>query len=313
MQDDAISQKFHLAAILMAILIIFASHIAPMLYLLATTILATSIFIIFRIFKRLGIDNIQAITANYVVASLIGYMAYDKPFAFEDIAGASWFPMTFLIGLFFIIVFFLFALSSQKAGVAITAVSSKMSVVIPASAGFLIFGDQLSVLKILGIIAALIAFYLSFRKKGKMIINYAAFFLPVLLFIGTGTNDLLMKYTEYNFVSQDLLLLISTIFAVSLIIGTALLMIKIARKKTKLHIKNFVAGFILGFVNFASTYTLFMSMEYFESSLLFPIRNTGVVTLSAFAGILLFKETLSRTNWIGIILAIVAIVLISLG
>jgi drug/metabolite transporter (DMT)-like permease len=284
-----------------------------MFYLLATTLLATSIFIIFRIFKRLGIDNLQAISANYVVAASIGFMAYSEPFSAAEIFSSSWFPLTFLIGLSFIGVFFLFALSSQKAGVAITAVSSKMSVVIPASAGFLIFGDHLSFIKILGIAAALLAFYLTFRTKGKMVINYAALALPVFLFIGTGTNDTLMKYVEYNFVDGDLLLLISTIFVVALLIGSTLLAIKVIQGKNSLNFKSILAGLLLGFVNFASTYTLFMSMEYFESSLLFPIRNTGVVTLSAFAGILFFREELNRTNWIGISLAVLAIILIALG
>jgi drug/metabolite transporter (DMT)-like permease len=284
-----------------------------MLYLLATTLLATSIFIIFRIFKRLGIDNLQAITANYVVAGSIGYMAYSKPFSAADVIGSPWFPLTFLVGFCFIGVFFLFALSSQKAGVAITAVSSKMSVVIPVSAGFLIFGDHLTFLKILGILVALLAFYLSFRKKDKMIISYAALALPVFLFIGTGTNDTLMKYVEYTFVNGDLLLMISTIFAVALVIGSTVLALRIISGKTRLNFKSVLAGLLLGFVNFSSTYTLFMSMEYFESSLLFPIRNTGVVTLSAFAGILFFREELSRTNWVGIALAVLAIILIALG
>lgn len=291
----------------------FVAYSTAMLYLLATTLLATSIFIILRYFKRFGVDNLQAITANYMVAGTIGFIAYDKPFGVSTIIEAPWLPLVLLIGVFFIAVFFLFALSTQKAGVAITAVSSKMSVVIPAAGGFILFGDQLSLLKVAGILAALLAFYFTFKKKDKMLVNYAAMLLPILLFFGTGTNDLLMKYTDFRFVGDDLLLKLSTIFVVSLVVGSLILMIKYIRGQVQLRFKNFLIGFFLGFVNFASTYTLFRSMEYFDSSLLFPIRNTGVVALSAFAGLLLFKENLNRTNWIGIALAILAIILIAAG
>jgi len=284
-----------------------------MLYLIATILLATAIFIIFRLFKQLEIDNLQAITMNYVVASSFGFLVYDKPFQPSQISEADWFPLVFLIGLMFIGVFFLFALSSQKAGVAITAVSAKMSVVIPAAAGFLLFGDAFSWIKVSGIAVALAAFYFTFKKKGSMITDYAALILPVFLFLGTGTNDLLMKYIEFHMVHGDLMLLLSCIFGVALIVGLSALIFKVITGRTQLKARNFVAGFLLGFVNFGSTYFLFRSMEYFDSSLMFPIRNTGVVSLSALAGLFFFKEYLSRTNWLGIALAILAILSIAIG
>lgn len=299
----------------MTIVVTFVHIIkVPMLYLLATTLFATLIFIVFRYFKRYGIDNLQAITANYVVAGSVGYLAYDKPFGVSDITGAPWFSWALVIGVFFIVVFFLFALSSQKAGVAITAVSSKMSVVIPAAAGFVLFSDQISVLKILGILAALLAFYFTFYRSGRMVLNYAAISLPLFIFIGTGTNDLLMKYTQHHYMAKGQeLLMVSTIFLVSLVIGLIVLLWRILRGKTRLQPKNIFAGLVLGFINFGSTYTLFKSMAFFDSSFMFPFRNTGVVLLSAFAGILLFHEKMNRANWLGIALAVLAITLIALG
>jgi drug/metabolite transporter (DMT)-like permease len=54
-------------------------------------------------------------------------------------------------------------------------------------------------------------------------------------------------------------------------------------------------------------------MEYFDSSLMFPVRNTGIVVLSALAGYFVFNEKLNRTNWTGILLAVVAILLVAAG
>lgn len=45
---------------------------------------------------------------------------------------------------------------------------------------------------------------------------------------------------------------------------------------------------------------------------LFPTVNVSVVAISAFVGLVFFKEKLKAINWIGILMAVVAILLISL-
>lgn len=283
-----------------------------MLYLIASVLFSASILILFRYFKRFGIDNLQAIIANYLIASVIGFVAYENPYTVNDIYTSPWFPMAVLLGFIFIGVFFLFALSSQKAGVAVTAVASRMSVVIPVAGGFLLFGEQAGALKLIGIALALPAFYLTFKKKQSVKVSLALAILPFLIFIGTGTNDLLMKFTDYHYLSDDLYLLLATIFVFSMTIGSFVLLIRLYKKQTTLRWKHFFAGLLLGLVNFASTYYMFRSMTVFESSVMFPVLNTGVVSIAALADYFLFGEKLSRTNWIGIALALIAIVFISM-
>lgn len=286
-----------------------------MLFLIATTLFSTGIFILFKLFKLYNINNLQAIVGNYMIASFVGFYSYESKFSATEIFQASWFPLSILIGGAFIGVFFLFALSNQKVGVAITAVSSKMSVVIPTAAGFLLFSDPLSPQKIIGIVLALVALYLALYKKsdGVSRFNLKLILLPLFLFIGTGANDLLMKIADHYFVTDDVLLLTSIIFSIALIIGVIILVYSILKYKTSLKLKNFIAGGLLGLVNFGSTYYLFRSMEIYDNSLLFPIRNTGVVSLSAFAALVFFGEKLERTNLIGIFLALIAIIMISTG
>ena len=50
-----------------------------------------------------------------------------------------------------------------------------------------------------------------------------------------------------------------------------------------------------------------------NSSAIIPINNMGIVLFSALAAWLLFKEKLSVTNWLGILLSAVAIALIAFG
>ncbi|MGN6494414.1 MAG: hypothetical protein ACTHLE_20650, partial [Agriterribacter sp.] len=48
-----------------------------------------------------------------------------------------------------------------------------------------------------------------------------------------------------------------------------------------------------------------------NSSAIIPINNIGIVLTSAVVAWLLFKEKLSAINWMGILLAVIAIALIS--
>jgi len=83
--------------------------------------------------------------------------------------------------------------------------------------------------------------------------------------------------------------------------------------KQPLDIKSLAAGLLLGLVNFASTYFMFRSMDFFDSSVMFPLINIGVVTTAAFAEFFLFGERPSLLNQLGILLAVIAIVMIALG
>ncbi len=284
-----------------------------MLYLIATTLLSAAIFVVFKLFKKLGINNLQAIVTNYLVAGTTALLVYSGEINLARFVEASWFPFSFLIGGAFIGVFFLFALSSQKAGIAITAVSSKMSVVIPTLAGFILFFEQGSIVKILGILLALLALYMALRKdkKDKIKLSWKVILLPLFLFLGTGINDLMMKIAEHYYVTDDLLLLLANIFFVALLIGSSVLLFNLKKTPQALKFKNILAGSMLGLINFGSTYFLFKSMACYDNSVLFPVRNAGVVALTALVALIFFSEKLSKTNWAGIGIAIIAIIMIA--
>ncbi|MBN8567516.1 MAG: EamA/RhaT family transporter, partial [Flavobacteriales bacterium] len=72
-------------------------------------------------------------------------------------------------------------------------------------------------------------------------------------------------------------------------------------------------GVILGIPNYFSLYYLvkMLDSEVFESSTIFTIHNVAIVMVSTLAGILFFKEKISKRNGIGIGLALLAILLVT--
>jgi len=85
--------------------------------------------------------------------------------------------------------------------------------------------------------------------------------------------------------------------------------------KEKIELKSIIAGVALGVPNYFSIVFLIRSLQIksIESSSLFTINNVGVVVLSTLVGLFLFKEQFSSKNFIGIGLAVLGIVLVSIS
>ncbi len=291
-----------------------------MIYLILAIFFSSGIAIIFKVFNRFDIKNIQAITANYLIAVLFGYFASQAEVSIIDIISKPWFYMALIVGITFIATFFIYAISAQKAGVAISAVASRMSVLIPVLIGIIFYGENINFLIFMGIILSLLAFYFILQKRSGIKVNAKYFILPVLLFFGFGFNDSMLKHAEkfhisllYELNTNEYYLFLVVVFSVALLIGLSVLVIRIFSGKEKLELKSINGGVILGIFNFLSTYYFLKGMAYFDSSVYFPILNTGIVTIGALAGRFFFKEDFTTKNWIGVILAICAIFLLRMG
>ena len=284
-----------------------------MLYLIIAILTSTTIMIVFKLSKKYEINILQAITVNYLVAAGFGFAICEKPLSLEMIKNADWFYISFFTGITFIVGFNLFALSAQKAGVAITAVASKMSVVIPVILGFTIFSEKPTILKLFGIIFTLCAFYLIFKKEKGFKIDYRYVILPLLLFLANGANDSLLKYTQHNYIANDndFIVFLAFIFFIALIIGSFVMGINIAFTKTRISTKSIGVGVLLGVLNWYSTLFFLKALNVIDVSVVVPILNVSIVALSAIVGYFVFKEQLRKINWIGILLALLAILSIA--
>lgn len=286
-----------------------------MIYLLLSILSSSVIFVIFKLYKRYDINTLQAIIINYFIACAVGFFGYIKNIDVTRIPSESWFPGTLVLGALFITVFNLAAITTQRSGLSVVSVATKMSVAIPVLAGIILYNESTGPLKIIGIILALAAVYLtSVKNKDGIKIKRKNLIFPFLVFLGSGIIDASIKYLETSYVSEtDVAVFSSTIFAVAGIIGTLILIGQGATGKLKITGRNILGGIALGIPNYFSIYFLVMALRTpgFESSMVFTVNNVSIVMVSTILGIILFKETLLRKNWVGILLAIISILLVA--
>ncbi len=286
-----------------------------MIYLLLSVLSSSVIFVIFKLYDRFKVNTLQAIIFNYFFAFSAGILIDDQPLQLERIPAQPWFPGTVILGFLFIAVFYLAALTTQRSGLSVVSVATKMSVAIPVFFGIVLYNESTEFLKIIGIICALVAVYLtSIKKKEGIKIRKRNLIFPLLVFFGSGIIDTTLKYLETTYVAQqDVALFSSTIFAIAGCIGICILTIQKFKGRLKLHFKNLLGGIALGIPNFGSIYFLVLALRSggVESSTIFPVNNVAIVMISTFLGILLFSEKMLPKNWMGIGLAIVSIILIA--
>lgn len=284
---------------------------------LALSIAFSSVLmVIFKYFQKYHVNTFQAITVNYLVASVLGFLLAPVYVAPSQLMDKPWIWSTFIIGCVFIIMFYTMALSSQKVGVAITSVANKMSLVIPVCAGIILYEEKLDGLKLLGVVAAIVSVIMvTFPKKGVKV-DSKFLILPIVIFFGSGFLDTCFKYVQIHYLgANDFEVFSACLFLVAATVGCSVLLAERVMKQKTLSIKSIVAGFVLGIPNYFSIHFLLIALDLpnMESTLVFPINNTGIVLLSTLLAIILFSEKLSKLNWSGIVLATVSIILIALA
>ncbi len=285
-----------------------------MIYLFISICISSFLFVIFKLFDILKINTLQAIVVNYLIAASLGFYLSDISVSIQKIPSQPWFLGAFLLGVLFIVVFNLMALTSQKNGLSVASVSSKMSVVIAIVFGVLYYDESLSFIKITGILLALIAVYLTSTKEKDSCLNQnSGFLFPILLFFGSGAIDTSLKYVETTFVQDGGVPLFSaTIFACAFIFGSLFLASQKFKGLVVFEFKNILGGILLGVPNYFSIVYLLkaLSTEGMESSTAFTINNVGIVILSTLFGMMLFKERIAIKNWLGIVVAILSIIMV---
>jgi drug/metabolite transporter (DMT)-like permease len=287
-----------------------------LIYLLLSVFASTLIFVVFKLFSKFKINTLHAIVVNYFVAGVSGIIGYGGEINIAEITNYDWFYYTLGLGVLFIIVFNLMALTTQRFGLSVVSVATKMSVVIPVVFGLLYYKDSLGTFKAIGILLALIAVYLaSIKRKDGIDIRPKNLILPGFVFLGSGIIETSIKYLEGSFVGEsDVPIFSATIFFAAFSIGVMVVVIQKAQGKFEFAWKNILGGILLGVPNYFSIYFLVKALrtDLFESSGIFTVNNVSIVVLSTLIGILFFKERLMLKNWVGIGLAVISIFLIAL-
>lgn len=286
------------------------------IYLIIHIIFALGIFISFKVADIRKLDKFKTILVNYAIAIILSILDMGVTVGgITDYFSAKLIAPSIIIGFLFALNFVLMLLSTHRVGLGLTTALNKMSVVIPASLGILILGQNTHyIVKITGIVLALLSFVLIlYKSRGRA--PWLSYLLPAGVFIVSGVIDSSMEFSQRFIItdSDQREFFLFGLFFSAFMFTILFSWIEPATNKdrSKFSYDTVVVGMMLGLFNYLTSKMVLVNVDLMGGSVVFPVHNASVVMLTSFIGFFFFKEKFSNMQWTGIALAVISVALIA--
>lgn len=295
-----------------------------MIALILATICAALFSILFKIFKLKSIDTMPAIIYNYLAATVLSLVfSYNGSNGFVNPVQTDWFYPAIFTGLIFILGMMVLSVCTIRVGVAISTVSSRVSMIIPILVNYLFIpgSEKPQWIAIIVILFAMSLIVWQKRENSgsergdKSVLDII---IPLSVFVMFGLSNSFLKLVQHSIssnsslsdtsVNQQLSMVTFVIFISAAVMGGVFI---IFNKKSKLAMmlkwKNILGGIALGASNFFCTYLLMVAMKSIKTELLFPLHNIGIVAIGVIAGWGFYHEKMKPHQIVGFVIAAIAI------
>ncbi|TCD27133.1 DMT family transporter [Pedobacter psychrodurus] len=284
-----------------------------MIYIILSICCSVTVAVLLKLAKRYQISIIQAVTINYLAALSLCFLFF-KPDVKLITPLAPW-PIYIALAILLPSIFLFLAASVKNLGIVKTDIAQRLSLFIPILAAYFIFKEDFNDLKIIGLTIGFVAIFLTFfRKSNQEKGNKGSLLYPIMVFVGFGVIDVLFKqlalYKELPYTTS-----LFTVFCLAFMVSLLIVISMVMAGKIKIQLVNVICGFILGFFNFGNILFYMKAHKALAEnpSTVFAAMNLGVIIAGTLIGVIAFKEKLSKLNYAGIILAIAAVIFITLS
>ena len=231
---------------------------------------------------------------------------------------------TLLLGILFGIItaiqFFFTLMSYENGPFSYTSVIVSLSTIIPALSGYLIWGESIATVQIIGMVLMLLCFFLSvdFSKSDKKA-SPLWFVYVFITFLATGFIGVMQKWhqsSEYKSELDGFLIIAFMTAFIFSIAGTAFSLLYSKKEGKEKFTKRDIAPLAIVFMVICgicaaanNKMNLYLS-GVIDSAIFFPVVNGGGMILSTIASVIIFKEKLGIQKCLGIAVGVLAVVLI---
>ena len=281
-----------------------------MIYIIVSMLCSVTVGVLFKLAGRYQINVHQAIAWNYLVAILL-CLVFFKPDVYALRLPTS--PLYYLLGILLPSIFWILSRSVKEIGIAKTDIAQRLSLVLPLLAAYLIFQEKFSAIKILGLLLAFVSVFLMLFNKGRGQGKTSIIF-PLMVFLGFGTVDILFKQLATD-TSMPYTSILLVVFCIAFPLAMLSAGIQAWQHTHRFKLGNLLYGTLLGTFNFSNIFFYLKAHKAFaeQPSVVFASMNIGVVVLGTLLGYYVFREKLNKLNFLGVGLAVLAIIMITLA
>jgi drug/metabolite transporter (DMT)-like permease len=254
---------------------------------------------------KVGSSRLSMLAANYVICALLGAIYADFnifPTAESGIGTTA--VLGTINGFLYLASFILLQVNTEKNGVVLSSLFMKLGLLVPMLLSVIFFAEIPTPVQIVGFIiaiGAIILINLQSKTKGFGI------GLILLTLLGGGAEAMAKVYEHMGTAALSDTFLFYT-FGIALLLCIALIIIK--KERPSLRALGF--GALIGIPNFFSTKFLLGALSDLPAVVVYPSSNVGTILVVTLGGILIFKERLSKAQWIGLGAIVMALVLLNI-
>ena len=218
-------------------------------------------------------------------------------------------------GFLFLASLALYQYNIQRSGTVLSAVFSKLGIIIPTVLSFTLFGETARPLQIIGILLAVAAILVINAKKNdpsapiteKKNHTATAIRLLILLLVG-GACDSMTKFFEFigDRSDDDRFMFFNFFFA---FVYACVMFI---REKKRISKYDVLFGLLLGIPNYFCTRFLLKALVELPSFIVYPSYSVATVIVISVVGRVFFKEKLTKQQLLGVGIILAALVLLNI-
>ena len=278
-----------------------------MVYLVLAIVSSAMVSVCMRLSTNRIKGNVAMLVMNYFMCLLLA-CCFTGPKNLMP-AGPS-FPRTVGLGLingaFYLVSFVCMQRNIVKNGVVLSATFMKLGLLVPIIISVVCFREVPDAVQVIGFVVAVLAILLINLKQDD-----AAVQSPVgliLLLLTGGMADAMSKiYEEVGDRALSEQFLVYTFFSAMI-----LCLFLMAQKKQRIGLPELGFGMLIGIPNFFSSRFLLLALKHIPAVVTYPTYSVSAILLITLIGVLVFRERLSRRQWLGLGMIILALMLLNL-
>ena len=282
-----------------------------MIYLTIAVLCSVAVSVLLKVLRQKNIDIRQTIVAGYPVAFLLTWFLLKPDVSGMNALGGAW-AIIIALGILLPAVFIILGRAIESVGMVATDAAQRLSLIIPIVAAFLLFGEVLTGTRIFGLALGFLALGALIYRPQQGHISRQVKHTPLWLFgvwAGYGIIDILFKQVAKQGTAFPL-----TLF-VSFGLAGLLLFIYLLITRVRWQGNALAAGLLLGALNMGNIYAYVRAHQLLSESpsIVFTGMNVGVIAVATLIGVGVFRESLNRTNVLGLLLAICCVAVLFLA
>ncbi len=276
-------------------------------YLLLAIFCSAMISILMRLSSGKVKSHFSMLAANYLVCGLLGAVYADFSLFSVNTDG---FGLTVILavlnGAMLLGGLILLQISTPKNGVVLSSLFMKLGLLVPFLVSILFFREVPTWLQVVGFCLAVAAIVVFNLKKDSGKNRFGAGLLLMLLLSG-GVDAIIKTFEELGPPAlSDHFLCLS--FSVSFVLCMGLVL----AKKERPDKGAVLYGAGIGIVNFFSSKFVLAALSQIPAVVLFPTYSVATMLVVTLCGILLFRERLSRRQWLAFAAVIAALIMLNI-